>query len=75
MEGEGKKKRKITSEVWAYFTVLTPKPNEELKCKCKKCKRIYSAESKKGTGNLLRHIKKCQKMTTKNIGQYLLTAD
>ena len=45
----GKKKRKLSSEVWTYFIILTPKANEELKCKCKKCHQVYSIESKNGT--------------------------
>ncbi|XP_071925329.1 zinc finger BED domain-containing protein RICESLEEPER 2-like [Coffea arabica] len=70
------KKRRLTSEVWDYFNFIPKKdPNEELKCKCKKCGNEYSVESKSGTGNLHRHIKKCLKMTTKDIGQYLITSD
>ncbi|XP_027114057.1 zinc finger BED domain-containing protein RICESLEEPER 2 isoform X1 [Coffea arabica] len=70
------KKRRLTSEVWDYFNIIPKKdPNEELKCQCKKCGNEYSAESKSGTGNLHRHIKKCVKMTTKDIGQYLITSD
>nr|XP_027083603.1 zinc finger BED domain-containing protein RICESLEEPER 2-like [Coffea arabica] len=70
------KKRRLTSEVWDYFNFIPKKdPNEELKCKCKKCGNEYSAESKSGTGNLHRYIKKCLKMTTKDIGQYLITSD
>ncbi|XP_027171738.1 zinc finger BED domain-containing protein RICESLEEPER 1-like [Coffea eugenioides] len=70
------KKRRLTSEVWDYFNIIPKKdPNEELKCKCKKYGSEYSVESKSGTGNLHRHIKKCLKMTTKDIGQYLITFD
>ncbi|XP_071940029.1 zinc finger BED domain-containing protein RICESLEEPER 2-like [Coffea arabica] len=70
------KKRRLSSEVWDYFDIIPKKdPNEELMCRCKKCGNEYSVESKSGTGNLHRHLKRCLKMTTKDIGQYLITSD
>ncbi|XP_027157937.1 zinc finger BED domain-containing protein RICESLEEPER 2-like [Coffea eugenioides] len=44
------KKRRLSSEVWDYFEFIPKKdPNDELKCRCKKCGNEYSAESKSGT--------------------------
>ncbi|XP_027171799.1 zinc finger BED domain-containing protein RICESLEEPER 4-like [Coffea eugenioides] len=51
------KKRRLSSEVWDYFDIIPKKdPNEESKCRCKKCGNEYSAESKSGTSNLHRHL-------------------
>ena len=72
---KGEKRKKLNFEVWAHFTILTSKSNEELKCICKICHCIYSAQSKNRTGKLKRHIIKCQKIITKDIGQYLITSD
>ncbi|KAF5809412.1 putative transcription factor/ chromatin remodeling BED-type(Zn) family [Helianthus annuus] len=69
------KKRKLISKVWNYFEILDTKPGEELMCKCKKCGNKYSADSKNGTGNLNRHIQSCVKITTKDIGQFLLSSN
>uniref|UniRef100_A0A251T6N0 Putative zinc finger, BED-type n=1 Tax=Helianthus annuus TaxID=4232 RepID=A0A251T6N0_HELAN len=69
------KKRKLISMVWNYFEMLDTKPGEELMCKCKKCGNKYSADSKNGTGNLNRHIQSCVKITTKDIGQFLLSSN
>uniref|UniRef100_A0A803NAV6 BED-type domain-containing protein n=1 Tax=Chenopodium quinoa TaxID=63459 RepID=A0A803NAV6_CHEQI len=50
-----KRCRKLTSGVWVNFTILELDPDGNLWCKCKKCGKIYSADSNYGTGNLLRH--------------------
>ncbi|KAG6493329.1 hypothetical protein ZIOFF_048311 [Zingiber officinale] len=47
----------------------------KLECKCNKCGAKYVADSKSDTGNLHRHIKKCVRMTTKEIGQYIIAMD
>ncbi|KAM0038522.1 putative transcription factor/ chromatin remodeling BED-type(Zn) family [Helianthus debilis subsp. tardiflorus] len=72
---KGGKKRKLISKVWNYFEMLDTKPGEELMCKCKKCGALYKGDSKNGTGNLKRHLEKCVKMTTKDIGQFLLSSN
>ncbi|KAL6580603.1 hypothetical protein OROMI_008627 [Orobanche minor] len=54
----GIKKRKLSSQVWNHFKILPKLPNQDLKCICKKCKLVFSAESRHGTGNLHRHLKK-----------------
>nr|GEU96333.1 putative zinc finger, BED-type [Tanacetum cinerariifolium] len=48
-----KRKRKLTSSVWNYFQLIDQdlkKPDQPLQCRCKKCSKIYSAESSGGTG-------------------------
>ncbi|GJV98139.1 reverse transcriptase domain, reverse transcriptase zinc-binding domain protein [Tanacetum coccineum] len=37
--------------------------------------QIYSAESSSGTGNLKRHLEKCLKSTTRDIGQYMISSN
>uniref|UniRef100_A0A803N1U4 BED-type domain-containing protein n=1 Tax=Chenopodium quinoa TaxID=63459 RepID=A0A803N1U4_CHEQI len=66
-----KRQRKLTSDVWANFEFLD-KPDEQgnIICKCKKCGQKYNAESRQGTGNLKRHIKKCKKRTFKDFAEY-----
>uniref|UniRef100_A0A803L1D2 BED-type domain-containing protein n=1 Tax=Chenopodium quinoa TaxID=63459 RepID=A0A803L1D2_CHEQI len=68
-----KRQRKLTSDVWANFEFLD-KPDEQgnIICKCKKCGQKYNAESREGTGNLKRHIKKCKKRTFKDVGQMII---
>uniref|UniRef100_A0A803N0I4 BED-type domain-containing protein n=1 Tax=Chenopodium quinoa TaxID=63459 RepID=A0A803N0I4_CHEQI len=68
-----KRQRKLTSDVWANFEFLD-KPDEQgnIICKCKKCGQKYNAESRQGTGNLKRHIKKCKKRTFKDVGQMII---
>ena len=43
--------------------------------KCNKCGHKYSGESKYGTCNPKRHLEKCLKSTTRDIGQYLPSSD
>ncbi|KAL2942223.1 putative AC transposase [Bienertia sinuspersici] len=65
--------RKLTSNVWENFEFLdVPDAQGNLLCKCKKCGQRYNAESRQGTGNLKRHIKKCKKRTFKDVGQLIL---
>uniref|UniRef100_A0A803MZQ8 BED-type domain-containing protein n=1 Tax=Chenopodium quinoa TaxID=63459 RepID=A0A803MZQ8_CHEQI len=68
-----KRQRKLTSDVWANFEFLD-KPDEQgnIICMCKKCGQKYNAESRQGTGNLKRHIKKCKKRTFKDVGQMII---
>ncbi|GJZ55939.1 ribonuclease H-like domain-containing protein [Tanacetum coccineum] len=72
-----KRKRKLISKVWDYFVLIEQdpeKPDQPLVCKCKKCNKLYSAESYSGTGNLKRHLKGCLKSTTRDIGQYMISS-
>ncbi|KMT11109.1 hypothetical protein BVRB_5g111910 [Beta vulgaris subsp. vulgaris] len=70
----GKKRpRRLTSSVWVHFDFLDePDENGNLMCKCKKCGTTYNADSKNGTGNLLRHLKSCKMRKYRDIGQMLL---
>ncbi|XP_042408959.1 zinc finger BED domain-containing protein RICESLEEPER 2-like [Zingiber officinale] len=69
------KKRRLSSRVWSHFSMLPRNSDGKLECKCNKCGAKYVADSKSGTGNLHRHIKKCVRMTTKEIGQYIIATD
>ncbi|KAJ6304349.1 hypothetical protein OIU77_018087 [Salix suchowensis] len=51
-------KRRKPSVVWGKFIRLVGE-NGEVLATCKDCKKTYGAESKKGTSNLLKHLKKC----------------
>ncbi|KAL2925757.1 Zinc finger BED domain-containing protein RICESLEEPER 3, partial [Bienertia sinuspersici] len=63
-----KRQRKLTSDVWENFEFLdVPDAQGNLLCKCKICGQRYNAESRQGTGNLKRHIKKCKKRTFKDV--------
>ncbi|GJS97037.1 zinc finger BED domain-containing protein RICESLEEPER 2-like protein [Tanacetum coccineum] len=71
-----KQKRKLSLCVWNYFQLIDQdpkKPDQPLQCRCKKCSKIYSAESSSGTGNLKRHLEKCLNSTTRDIGQYMIS--
>ncbi|KAK6940581.1 HAT, C-terminal dimerization domain, partial [Dillenia turbinata] len=56
-----KRVRKLTSPVWFHFEMLPLGDDERQKSKCKKCGKVYLAESRFGTGNLKRHLDKCLK--------------
>lgn len=53
---------------------MPTKPGQDLQCKRNKCHKVHSAESKSGTGNLLRPRTVCVQMTS-DIGQYLITSN
>ncbi|KAJ9535682.1 hypothetical protein OSB04_un001165 [Centaurea solstitialis] len=72
---ETKKKRRRSSEVWNEFTLIPSQPGETSYCTCNKCGHKFNAESKNGTGNLRRHVLTCQKKTTTEVGQFLVTSD
>ncbi|KAK9666891.1 hypothetical protein RND81_14G218700 [Saponaria officinalis] len=48
--------RKGSSRVWPHFFLTTNK----LRAKCRYCELIYTAQSKNGTGHLIRHMKACK---------------
>ncbi|KAI3766330.1 hypothetical protein L2E82_16384 [Cichorium intybus] len=54
-----KRQRKLTSPVWDEFQILDQlDANGKFQCRCNKCGVTYIAESRHGTGNMLRHSKK-----------------
>ncbi|KAL4566150.1 hypothetical protein LXL04_030260 [Taraxacum kok-saghyz] len=53
-----RRQRKLTSPVWDYFTILDDTNEKgDLLCLCNRCGVKYIAESRHGTGNMLRHGK------------------
>ena len=69
MDSKGKRKRKLTSQVWMFFDKLKEKSMDgKQRCKCKKCDAIFICESKYGTGNLKRHSEICVRKDTVDIG-------
>lgn len=71
-----KRKRRLTSPVWNQFQFLDELDSQgNLMCKCKKCPKIFKAESKNGTGNLIRHLGKCKGKSLRDIGQYILQSN
>ncbi|KAL4568618.1 hypothetical protein LXL04_024233 [Taraxacum kok-saghyz] len=68
-----KRQRKLTSPVWEYFKILDDTDeNGNLVCLCNRCGAKYIAESRHGTGNMLRHGKSCKGHTYKDVGQFIL---
>lgn len=71
-----KRKRRLTSSVWAYYDILNyVGPDEKARCKCKKCGTMFICESKYGTGNLKRHISTCARRNTRDIGQLIVSQE
>jgi hypothetical protein len=64
-------KRRKTSDVWNYFYPLPSKcPNDDKpQAKCKYCDATNVILGAYGTGNLKRHIKKCSRRNTHDVGQ------
>ena len=71
-EYDSPKHQKLNSEVWDDMERITK--NDEVKAKCKYCKRLFVASSNKGTSHLLHHIKRCPKKRNKDIRQCMLKA-
>ncbi|KAI0526836.1 hypothetical protein KFK09_002428 [Dendrobium nobile] len=67
-----KKRRRMTSQVWGHFEMLSNPTDGKQRCKCKKCGAQYLCESKNGTGNLRRHLQNCKKRNLRDIGQLIL---
>ena len=83
--GKRKREKKQTSPVWNVFELLKTKDangvevdvviNGKRRAKCKWCGEIKNYDSATGNGNLLRHISKCYRENTLDIGQMLLGKD
>ncbi|XP_057538292.1 putative AC transposase isoform X1 [Amaranthus tricolor] len=68
-----KRQRKLTSGVWVNFEFVDETDEDgNLFCKCKKCEKMFRADSKMGTGNLIRHVKNCKMRTFRDVGQMIL---
>ncbi|KAK9755641.1 hypothetical protein RND81_01G040400 [Saponaria officinalis] len=71
--GVRKRQRRLTSPVWDQFVIQNePDASRNLVCKCKKCAKTLIAESKNGTGNLIRHLKSCKGKYLRDIGQFII---
>ncbi|KAL4582630.1 hypothetical protein LXL04_007187 [Taraxacum kok-saghyz] len=83
--GKRKREKKQTSPVWNVFELLKTKDangvevdvviNGKRRAKCKWCGEIKNYDSATGNGNLMRHIRKCYRENTPDIGQMLLGKD
>ncbi|KAL4587598.1 hypothetical protein LXL04_000470 [Taraxacum kok-saghyz] len=83
--GKRKREKKQTSPVWNVFELLKTKDangvqvdvviNGKRRAKCKWCGEIKNYDSATGNGNLMRHISKCYRENTPDIGQMLLGKD
>ena len=71
-EYDSSKHRKLNSKAWDDMERIIE--NNEVKAKCKYCKKLLGASSNKGTSHLLHHIKRCPKKRNKNIRQHMLKA-
>ncbi|KAK9755642.1 hypothetical protein RND81_01G040400 [Saponaria officinalis] len=71
--GVRKRQRRLTSPVWDQFVIQNePDASGNLVYKCKKCAKTVIAESKNGTGNLIRHLKSCKGKSLRDIGQFII---
>ena len=69
-------RRRLKSDVWDHFEMLPLiPPNKKQRYKCKKCGTTYACPSTFGTGNLHKHIEKCVRRDTRDIGQLLITRE
>ncbi|KAK1389787.1 Zinc finger, BED-type [Heracleum sosnowskyi] len=68
-------RRRLKSDVWGYFNILPLGPDKKQRCKCKKCGVTYACPSNFGTGNLHKHLEKCVRRDTRDIGQLLITRE
>ena len=71
----GKKKRDKTStfDCWRYFTKIGEGKDGKERAKCNSCNKIYVTDGRKcGTSHLNRHIMKCVKIKSEDVGQMIL---
>ena len=74
-QSTGKKQKLTKSDIWVHYEILPLGPDNKLRCKCKKCGMRYLCDSSYGTGNLRRHLGKCTRRDTKDIGQLFITSE
>ncbi|KAF5184232.1 hypothetical protein FRX31_026181 [Thalictrum thalictroides] len=68
-----KRSRTFLSKWWSYFTIFPGvDENGRVRATCKKCGQIVNAESNQGTGNIKKHVQKCQAVTYRDIGQMVI---
>jgi len=74
VEGEKNKKDKTTTaDCWKYFTKIGVNKDGIERARCNSCNRIYLTGGRKyGTSHLNRHVMKCYKRKTEDVGQIIL---
>ncbi|WOG84027.1 hypothetical protein DCAR_0103207 [Daucus carota subsp. sativus] len=55
--------------------MLPPGPDKKQWCSCKRCGATYACPSTYGTGNLHKHLERCKRRDTIDIGQLLISCD
>ncbi|KAK9926077.1 hypothetical protein M0R45_023329 [Rubus argutus] len=69
----GKRRRKLTSNVWSKFEVLPLGADKKQRAKCLRCGIVYLCDSRYGTGNLKRHMTSCMKQKVLDLGQLVVS--
>lgn len=69
-----KRTRKERSKCWNHFEKLPLGKDGTQKCRCTYCRKEFTCAVGGGTGHLLRHMNKCLKKDTRDIGQMLLSS-
>lgn len=69
----GKRRRKLTSNVWSKFEVLPLDADKKQRAKCLRCGIVYLCDSRYGTGNLKRHMASCIKQKVLDLGQLVVS--
>jgi len=68
-----KKSKATTSHCWRYFTKIRVGKDGKERAKCNGCNKIFVCGGRKyGTSHLNRHVMKCDKVKTEDIGQMML---
>ena len=68
-------KRRLSADVWKEFNMLPPGPDKKQRCSCKRCGATYACPSTYGTGNLHKHLERCKRRDTRDIGQLLISRE
>ena len=68
-------KRRLSADVWKEFNMLPPGPDKKQRRSCKRCGATYACPSTFGTCNLHKHLERCKRRDTRDIGQLLISRD
>ena len=70
VEVDKRRNKASTTDCWRYFSKVGEDKN---KAKCNGCNKVFACGGRKyGTSHLNRHIMKCGKIKTEDIGQMML---
>jgi len=73
VEIDKRKTKANTSNYWRYFTKLKVDKDGKERAKCNGCNKIFMCGGRKyGTSHLNRHLMKCDKIKSEDIGQMML---